>query len=138
MPRPSTTSSPAFAAPTPTMRTTSTSQSMSRISRQCCSVARASATTSVRASIADTSSWPAIDGRADDVDEVRPFGIDDVVLPVGLENPSVVVEVALVGGEAVGALENGEEIRQQVDQHSTGRGRAARESCDHVARSDAE
>jgi hypothetical protein len=62
------------------------------------------------------------------------FWIDDVVLPVGLENPSVIVEVALVGGEAVGALENGEKIREQVDQHSTGRGRAARESCDRVAR----
>ena len=36
------------------------------------------------------------------------------------------VEVALVGGDAVGAIENGKEIRQQVDQHSTERGKAAR------------
>jgi hypothetical protein len=31
------------------------------------------------------------------------------------------VVVALVGGDAVGAIENGEEIWQQVDQHSTGK-----------------
>jgi hypothetical protein len=30
-------------------------------------------------------------------------------------------EVALVGGDAIGALQYGEKIRQQVDQHSTGK-----------------
>jgi hypothetical protein len=30
-------------------------------------------------------------------------------------------EVALVGGDAISAIEYGEEIRQQVDQHSTGK-----------------
>jgi hypothetical protein len=31
-------------------------------------------------------------------------------------------EVAVIGGDAVGAIEYSEEIGQQVDQHSTGRG----------------
>jgi hypothetical protein len=30
-------------------------------------------------------------------------------------------EVAMISGDAVGAIEYGEEIRQQVDQHSTGK-----------------
>jgi hypothetical protein len=29
-------------------------------------------------------------------------------------------EVTLVGGEAVGAIDNGKKIWQQIDQHSTG------------------
>jgi hypothetical protein len=51
---------------------------------------------------------------------MRTVRIDDVVVPVGFEKTAVGVEVALVGGDAVGAIENGKEIRQQVDQHSTG------------------
>ena len=58
---------------------------------------------------------------ADDVPEVGAVGIDDVVVPVGLEETAVSGVVALVGGDAVGAVENGEEIGQQVDQHSTGK-----------------
>ena len=56
---------------------------------------------------------------------MRTLGVDDVVVPVRLEDLAVGVEVALVGGEAVGAIENGKKIGQQIDQHSTGRGRAA-------------
>jgi hypothetical protein len=58
-------------------------------------------------------------GAAGDVAEMRTVGIDDVVVPVGLEDPAVRLVVALVGGDAVGAVENGEEVGQQVDQHST-------------------
>ena len=51
---------------------------------------------------------------------MRAFRIDNVVLPVRLEKSAVGLEVTLVGGDAVGAIENSEEIWQQVDQHSTG------------------
>ena len=56
---PSTTSSPAFAAPTPTISTMSTSTSCSRSLAQRSSVVRASATTSVRSSISRKSARPA-------------------------------------------------------------------------------
>src|SRR5204862_3459135 len=59
--------------------------------------------------------------RPDDVTEVRAVGIDDVVLPVGLEDAAVGFEVTLVGGDAISAIEYGEKVRQQVDQHSTGK-----------------
>ena len=55
--------------------------------------------------------------QSDDVQEVRTCRVDDVVVPVGFEEAAVGGEVALVGGDAVGAVENGEEIRQQIDQH---------------------
>ncbi len=57
------------------------------------------------------------DGRAHDLVEVRAVGVDDVVVPVRGEQRPVRLEVALVGGDAILALENGEEIGQQVDQH---------------------
>jgi hypothetical protein len=59
--------------------------------------------------------------RPDDVDEMGTFGIDDVILPVRLEETAVGFEVAMIGGDAVGATEYGEKIWQQVDQHSTGK-----------------
>ena len=37
--------------------------------------------------------------------------------PVGLEKVTVSVEVAVVGSDAIGAVKNCEEIRQQVNQH---------------------
>ena len=61
------------------------------------------------------------DRRADYVSEVRAVRIDDVVVPVGLQEPPVVLEVAAVCGVSVRAVENCEEIRQQVDQHSIDR-----------------
>jgi hypothetical protein len=64
--------------------------------------------------------------RADYVDEVRTIRIDDVILPIGLEDTAMGFEVALVGGDAISAIQYGEEIWQQVDQHST-RKRAAGE-----------
>ena len=128
MPRPSTTSSPALAAPTPTMSTTSTSTSCASssralllgVSRERDDVGALEHRRQIRA-IGEH-------GRPHDVREVRTVGIDDVVVPVRLEDSAVGFEVALVGGEAVGAIENGEKIGQQVDQHSTGKhcGRAAR------------
>ncbi len=60
-------------------------------------------------------------GCPNDIAEVRTLGIDDVILPVGLEESTVGFEVTLIGGDAVGAIEYGEEIGQQVDQHSTGK-----------------
>ena len=54
---------------------------------------------------------------ADDVLEMGSVGIDDVVMPVRLEEAAVGGEVALVGGGAVGAVENSKKIGQQVDQH---------------------
>src|SRR5688572_8030645 len=38
-------------------------------------------------------------GRSDDVHEVRTVGVDDVIVPVGLQQPAVTLEVAAVGGE---------------------------------------
>ena len=55
------------------------------------------------------------------VAEVWTLGVDDVILPVRLEEATVSFEVAVIGGDAVGAIEYGEEIGQQVDQHSTGK-----------------
>src|SRR5476649_323878 len=52
---------------------------------------------------------------------MRTSRIYNVVLPVGLENPAMSFEITLVGGDAVGATEYGKKIRQQVDQHSTGK-----------------
>jgi hypothetical protein len=57
--------------------------------------------------------------RSHDVHEVWTVGIDDVVVPVRFEDLLMSSEVALVSGEAIGAVENSKKIRQQVDQHST-------------------
>ncbi len=50
------------------------------------------------------------DGRSHDVHVVRTVGIDHIIVPVRLEDLAVTVEVALVGGLSVGAIENGEEV----------------------------
>ena len=55
--------------------------------------------------------------RAHDVGEVRTLRVDGVVLPVGLEQAAVGGEVAPVGGEAIGAPEDGEEIGEQINEH---------------------
>ena len=60
------------------------------------------------------------DGRPRDVREVRTIGVDHVIVPVRLEDVAVGGEVTLISGEAVGAIQNGEKIGQQIDQHSTG------------------
>jgi len=56
-------------------------------------------------------------GRTHDVGEMRTVGVDHVVVPVRLKQPAVALEEAAVGGDSVRAVENCEEIRQQVDQH---------------------
>ena len=48
---------------------------------------------------------------------MRAVGIENVIRPVGLENVAVVVEVAKICRDAIGAVKNCEEIRQQVNQH---------------------
>ena len=48
---------------------------------------------------------------------MRTVRLYDVISPVGLEETAVVVEVAEVSRDAIGAVQNCEEIRQQVDQH---------------------
>jgi hypothetical protein len=58
-----------------------------------------------------------VDRSLDDIAEMRPIGVDDVVMPVGLQQAPVGVEVPLVSGDPVDALENREEIREQVDEH---------------------
>jgi hypothetical protein len=45
----------------------------------------------------------------------------------------MVVEVTLISGEAIGAIQNSKKIGQQIDQHSTGRGEG-----DAIRTSDAE
>jgi hypothetical protein len=44
-------------------------------------------------------------------------GLYYVVGPVGLEKTAVVVEVAVICRDAIGAVQDCEEIGQQVDQH---------------------
>jgi hypothetical protein len=60
------------------------------------------------------------DSGANDVGEMGPIAVNDVILPIRLENSTVGLKVALVSGDSVGAIENGEKIGQQVDQHSAG------------------
>ncbi len=50
-------------------------------------------------------------------DSVRTIGVQDVIRPVCLQNVAVGVEVAMVCRDAIGAVKNCEEIRQQVNQH---------------------
>jgi hypothetical protein len=57
-------------------------------------------------------------------EEVWTFRVDDVVLPVRLEQRAVRVEVAAVGGGAVRAREDGEKVGEQIDQHLDQRRRA--------------
>jgi hypothetical protein len=59
-------------------------------------------------------------GGANDVGEVWSIAVNNVVLPVRLEDSAVSLKVALIGGDPVGAIENGKKIGQQVDQHSAG------------------
>ena len=49
--------------------------------------------------------------------EVGAVGVDDVVLPIRRKEAFMGVEVALVSGGRVGALQSSEEIRQQIDEH---------------------
>ena len=71
---------------------------------------------------------------ASDVTEVGAVRIDDVVVPVGLEDSAVGFEITLVGGDAIGAIEYSEKIRQQVDQHSTGKRPAGDQRRTHQRR----
>lgn len=49
--------------------------------------------------------------------EVRSFGIEHVVDPVRLEDPAVRFVVLEVGGDAISAVEDGEKVGNQIDQH---------------------
>jgi hypothetical protein len=48
---------------------------------------------------------------------VRTIGLYDVIRPVGFEETAVVVEVAVICRDAIGAVQDCEEVGQQVDQH---------------------
>ncbi len=71
---------------------------------------------------------------ANDVTEVRAVGVNDVIVPVGLEDSAVGFVVALVGGDAIRAIKYSEKIRQQVDQHSTGKRPAGNQRRAHQRR----
>ena len=58
-----------------------------------------------------------MDCRVYNISKVRAVGVDDVVVPVRLEEEAVRCEVAIVRCGSVGAIENGKKVRQQVDQH---------------------
>jgi len=51
------------------------------------------------------------------IGEVWSVRIENVICPVCLKDISVGVEVAVIGRDAIGAVKNCEEIRQQVNQH---------------------
>ena len=55
--------------------------------------------------------------RSDYFREMRAIRLDDVVRPVGFEETAVVVEVAEICRDAIGAVQDCEEVGQQVDQH---------------------
>ena len=61
-------------------------------------------------------------GRAHYFLEVRAGRIEDVVVPVRLEERAVAVEVAVIRGDPVGAVVDCKEIRKKIDQHRLGRG----------------
>ena len=50
-------------------------------------------------------------GELHDVTKVGTVGIEDVVVPVRLEETSVGFEVAMVGGDAISAIEYSKKIR---------------------------
>ena len=56
-------------------------------------------------------------GVTHDLVEVRPRGLDDVVVPVGAEQRAVRFEVAVVPGDGIGARDGVEELGYEVDQH---------------------
>jgi hypothetical protein len=56
-------------------------------------------------------------GGFNDLGEMRTVGLDDVIGPVRFEETTVVVEVAEICRDAIGAVQDCEEIGQQVDQH---------------------
>src|SRR4029079_6385715 len=69
--------------------------------------------------------------------EMRTIRLDDIVRPVCLEETTVVVEVAVICRDAIGAVQYCEEIGQQVDQHQQpGIGmrveRGALEGCEKI------
>ena len=68
------------------------------------------------------------DRRTRDLQEMGAVRIYDVIVPVRCEKLAVGREVSLVGGEAVGAVEDSKKIGQQVDQHATGAREAARQA----------
>jgi hypothetical protein len=68
---------------------------------------------------------------------VRTVRLYDVIGPVGLEETAVVVEVAVICRDAIGAVQDCEEIGQQVDQHQQpgscyGVERGALEGCEKI------
>ena len=54
---------------------------------------------------------------ADDLTDVWPGRVDDVVVPVRGQERLVGSEVALIGRDPIRALQHGQEIREQIDQH---------------------
>jgi hypothetical protein len=54
---------------------------------------------------------------------MRTVRVEDVVVPVGLEERTVSIEVAKIGSNPIRAVQNREEIRNQIDEHQQpGRG----------------
>jgi hypothetical protein len=51
---------------------------------------------------------------------MRTIRVDDVVVPVGLQQPPMGSVVPLVSSDPIGALENCEKIREQIDEHIGG------------------
>ena len=62
---------------------------------------------------------------ADDIQEVRAARLDDVVVPIRAEQWAIRFEVAVVCCDRIDALQHGEEVRQQIDEHSAGARRGA-------------
>jgi hypothetical protein len=68
---------------------------------------------------------------------MRSFRVKNVIRPVRVKNISVVVEVAVISRDAISAVENCEEVGQQVDEHQQpdrrwGRKRSALFGCEKI------
>jgi hypothetical protein len=68
---------------------------------------------------------------------MRSFWVENVIRPIRMEDISVIVEVAVISRDAISAVENCEEIRQQVDEHQQpdrrwGRKRSALFGCEKI------
>jgi len=59
--------------------------------------------------------------------EVRPCGLDDVVVPIRAKEPAVGLEVAVVPGDGISTRDGVEELGYEIDQHGP-KNTASRES----------
>src|SRR5690606_25426898 len=58
-----------------------------------------------------------LDRRAHDVQKVGPVGIENVVMPIGIQETAMRLVVRAIGSDSIGALQYGEKVRNEIDEH---------------------